>query len=108
MTEKKLSSRDILLQTGTLEAAAVFYEGALGLTRFMTEPNMIGLEAGAFRLFLERAPGLGPVFEFFVDDLAAAKQRLVEQGCSIVVEDPSVPKCYVRDPFGLIFNLAQR
>ena len=40
------ASRDILLQTEAIEEAAAFYERQFGLTRFMDEPNMIGLEAG--------------------------------------------------------------
>ena len=45
-------------------------------------------------------------FEFFVDDLAATKARLTAAGCRIEQEDPSVPRCYVRDPYGLVFNIA--
>jgi catechol 2,3-dioxygenase-like lactoylglutathione lyase family enzyme len=74
----------------------------------MKEDNIIGLEAGAFRIFLERGAPYGPVFEFFVDDLKAATEQLTQAGCSIEIEDHAVPKCYVRDPFGLIFNIAQR
>jgi hypothetical protein len=33
---------------------------------------------------------------------------LVENGCRIEIEDPRVPRCYVRDPFGLIFNIAEK
>ena len=69
---------------------------------------MIGLEAGGLRLFVEKAEPFGPVLEFFVDDFEEAKANLVEAGCAVEIEDPSVPKCYMRDPFGLIFNLARR
>jgi hypothetical protein len=66
---------------------------------------MLGLETGAFRLFLDPAPALGPVLEIATDDFAGLRQRLLAAGCTIEVEDPSVPRCYLRDPFGLIFNL---
>jgi catechol 2,3-dioxygenase-like lactoylglutathione lyase family enzyme len=102
------ASRDILLQTPDIEAAAKFYERQLGLTIFMKEPNMIGLEAGELRLYLDRAPSLGPVLEFFVPDLEAAKRALIEAGSAIEAEDPSIPRCYIRDPFGLIYNIAER
>lgn len=26
-------------------------------------------------------------------------------GCDIVKDEPDFPRCYVRDPFGLIYNL---
>jgi predicted enzyme related to lactoylglutathione lyase len=100
------ASRDILLQTPDIEAAAKFYEQQLGLTIFMREPNMIGLEAGELRLYLERAPALGPVLEFFVPDLEAAKRSLTASGATIEAEDPSIPRCYIRDPYGLIYNIA--
>jgi catechol 2,3-dioxygenase-like lactoylglutathione lyase family enzyme len=69
---------------------------------------MIGLEAGGFRLFLDKAEPYGPVFEFIVPDLQAAKAGLTAAGCRIENDDPSVPRCYVRDPYGLIFNIAQK
>ena len=108
MTQSKLSSRDVLLQTGDIEQAAAFYERILGLSVFLRQDDLIGLEAGAFRLFLDRGAPYGPVFEIFVDDLDAAKNRLVAAGCCIEQQDPAVPKCYLRDPYGLTFNIAVR
>ena len=108
MADTKLTSRDVLLQTGDIGQAAEFYECVLGFSAFLQQDGMIGLEAGAFRLFVEKGPSYGPVFEVFVDDLDAAKRRLTEAGCRIEQEDPAVPKCYVRDPFGLTFNIARR
>jgi hypothetical protein len=101
-------SRDILLQTERIEEAAAFYERHFGLTRFMDEPHMIGLEAGGFRLFLDRVPTYGPVLEYFVDDLEAAKQALVAEGARIDQDDPSIPRCYVTDRFGLTYNIAEK
>lgn len=108
MPDLKISSRDVLIQTEDIAAACDFYKQRLGLSVFMNEENIIGLEAGAFRLFLDRGPTYGPVFEFFVDDLETAKAELTAAGCQIESEDLSVPKCYVRDPYGLIFNINQR
>ena len=102
------ATRDILLQTERIEEAARFYERHFGFTRFMDEPDMIGLEAGALRLFLDRAPAYGPVLEFLVDDLAAAKRALVVEGARIDEDDPSIPRCYVTDAFGLTYNVAER
>ena len=108
MTRTDPATRDVLLQAEDIDQAARFYETELGLTVFLREDRLIGLDAGAFRLFLDKGPSYGPVFEFFVDDLAAAKARLTAAGCRIEQEDPSVPRCYVRDPYGLVFNIAQR
>ena len=108
MPDGRISSRDILIQTQNIDAAREFYEQRLGLSVFMKVEDLIGLEAGAIRLFLERGEAYGPVFEFFVDDLEIAKSELTAAGCRIEIEDALVPKCYIRDPYGLTFNIAQR
>jgi catechol 2,3-dioxygenase-like lactoylglutathione lyase family enzyme len=102
------SSRDVIIKAPDLAAARAFYEGVLGFDLFMDEPGMLGLETGALRLFVEKAPASGPVLDFLVDDIEAAKAALLAAGCAIVEEDPSVPRVYVRDPFGLTFNLGRR
>jgi predicted enzyme related to lactoylglutathione lyase len=48
---------------------------------------------------------MGPVFEFCVTDVNKAKQDLLTAGCAVVAEDASVPRCYIKDPHGLVFNL---
>jgi hypothetical protein len=40
-----------------------------------------------------------------VDNVEEAKARLVKAGCVIVKDEPEFPRCYVRDPFGLMYNL---
>jgi len=68
---------------------------------------MAGFEAGAFRLYIERGREHGPVFDFLVADMRAAKLALLSAGCTIIEEDPAVPRCYIRDPHGLVFNIEQ-
>ena len=70
-------------------------------------PDMIGLHGEHINLFIERGAALGPVLEVTVDDVKAAKARLLKRGCVVVKDEPEFPRCYVRDPFGLIYNLAQ-
>ena len=101
------STRDILIQTERPSDARAFYEGVLGFAVIHDDPSMCGLETGAFRLFIDPAPVLGPVLEFEVDDFAIMKERLLTAGCLIIEENPSIPRCYLRDPFGLTFNLRQ-
>jgi len=102
------STRDVILQVADLDAAAVFYERVLGLEVTTKSPTLVGFEAGAFQLFIEKGPRPGPVFELLVDDVQAAKKELLAKGCRLVEENPSVPRCYLSDPFGLTFNLAPR
>jgi hypothetical protein len=35
----------------------------------------------------------------------AAKNKLLANGCALLEEDPNLPRCYLRDRFGLIFNI---
>jgi predicted enzyme related to lactoylglutathione lyase len=66
---------------------------------------MLGFETGAFCLYVERGTGHGPVFEFLVPDVHAAKARLTAAGCTVEEENASVPRCYIRDPYGVVFNI---
>ena len=102
------SSRDVLIQTKKMEAAAIFYEKVLGFKVIERSEQLIGFETGSFRFFIDRGESYGPVFEFYVPNLEQAKKKLTENGCRVEVEYPSVPRCYIRDPFGLIFNLAEK
>jgi catechol 2,3-dioxygenase-like lactoylglutathione lyase family enzyme len=101
------SSRDVLIQTEKLDAAVRFYKKVLGLRVTHNSKTLVGFETGSFCLYVDRGPAYGPVFEFYVADFAAAKKKLLAAGCRVENEDPSVPRCYLRDPFGLVFNLAE-
>lgn len=68
---------------------------------------MIGFETGSFCLYVEKGEDHGPVFEFLVPDVEAARDKLVAAGCTVLEEDPSLPRCYLRDPYGVVFNLGQ-
>jgi hypothetical protein len=96
---------DIIFESPDPKKAALFYVEQLGFEITDEAPNLISLHGPNINMFIERGPLLGPVFEVTVDDVEAAKTRLVKKGCTIVKDDPEFPRCYVRDPFGLIYNL---
>ena len=102
------ATRDILLQTPHLQEATAFYRDTLGMRVFLSTPELVGIDAGAFQLYLELAPTLGPVLEMLVDDLPSARRQLLDEGCVILQENPAIPRLYLRDPFGLIFNLGAK
>jgi catechol 2,3-dioxygenase-like lactoylglutathione lyase family enzyme len=102
------SSRDVLIQTNKMDEATTFYEKVLGLKVIERSEQLVGFDTGNFRLFIDKGESYGPVFEFGVPNLEQAKTMLIENGCRVEIEDPRVPRCYVRDPFGLIFNLAEK
>ena len=77
----------------------------LGFTITDEAPNMISLHGNHINMFIERGPLLGPVFEVTVANVDEAKRRLVAKGCTIVKDEPDFPRCYVQDPYGLMYNL---
>jgi catechol 2,3-dioxygenase-like lactoylglutathione lyase family enzyme len=96
---------DILIQAGDPRKAALFYVEHLGFEITDDNPNMIGLHGKHINLFIEPGPALGPVLEVTVDNMEEARARLVKNGCEIVKDEPDFPRCYVKDPYGLIYNL---
>ena len=101
------SSRDVILRTSHWDQAEEFYRNVLGFKVTNETDAMLRVETGAIRLFVEKGEPHGPVFDFLVRDVQAAKRDLLAAGCVLVEEDASVPRCYLRDPFGLVFNVGQ-
>jgi predicted enzyme related to lactoylglutathione lyase len=100
------STRDVIVRTEDFAAAVQFYEHVLGFPVTMRRDNIVGFETGAIQLFIERgSPAHGPVFEMRVQDIATARERLVAAGCDVVEDNPQIPRCYMRDRFGVVFNL---
>ena len=96
---------DILIQAPDPKLAASFYVQQLGFEITGEQPDMISLHGKHINLFIERGPALGPVLEVTVDSVEAARLRLVKNGCEVVKDEPDFPRCYVKDPYGLIYNL---
>jgi len=99
------SSRDVIIRTVAWADAVNFYTSVLGLEVVHRGERLVGFEAGAFRLYVEKGAAHGPVLEFLVPDVQAAKEQLLAAGCEAVDEDAQVPRCYLRDPYGLTFNI---
>jgi predicted enzyme related to lactoylglutathione lyase len=102
------ATRDVIIRTERFEDAVRFYESVLGLKIVQRSESLVGFDAGAFRLYVEHGPAHGPVFDFLAANFRAARAALLAAGCTIQEEDTSVPRCYLRDPYGLVFNIDQR
>jgi len=107
MNLKFQSTRDVIVSTDAFAEATRFYGSVLGLPLTDHGESLKAFETGAFCLYVENGPRHGPVFELLVADVQAAKLQMVAAGCTVVEEDPGVPHCYVRDPFGVVFNLGR-
>jgi catechol 2,3-dioxygenase-like lactoylglutathione lyase family enzyme len=99
------ASRDVIIRTRAWVDAVKYYESVLGLSVTHRGKDIVGLEAGGLCLYVENGQPHGPVLELLVSDVAAAKARLLSAGCTVTEEDPSVPRCYIKDPFGLTYNI---
>ena len=96
---------DILIQAPDPKKAAAFYVKELGFVITGDDPGLISLHGEHINLFIEQGRALGPVLEVSAKNVKRAKARLVRKGCKVIKDEPEFPRCYVKDPFGLIYNL---
>jgi hypothetical protein len=108
MARSPTASRDVIIQVRSLVEAVHFYETVLGFAPSLRTPDLVGFETGSFTLYIQEGKLAGPVFDFLVDDPQATKTTLLAAGCVLVEEDASIPRIYLRDPRGLVFNLGKR
>ena len=101
-------SPNIALETPDAEAAVRFYRDVLGLPVKEVEGNSTGFQAGPVTLYVDQGEKLGPVLEFLAPDVEEAKSELVKAGCHVVRWEGAGRPCYLRDPFGLMFNVYQK
>ena len=105
---KLTSTTEVMLRTNDLEAAKAYYHGVLGFPNIPVSDKVIGFDTGGISIYFERGDANGSVLEFEVDDVAEAKTKLLAHGCALVEDNPAIPRCYMSDRFGLIFNLTKR
>jgi catechol 2,3-dioxygenase-like lactoylglutathione lyase family enzyme len=98
---------DILIQVADPMEAANFYVKELGFEVTDKKSNLVSLHGNNINFFIERGSPLGPVLEVTVKSVKEAKARLKKRGCQIVKDEPDFPRCYVKDPNGLIYNLKE-
>lgn len=103
---------ELALHVADPAAAEGFYTGVLGCTVVSRTADCIALASGALRLYLLRDPA--PIHDtvvpsFNVPNRAAALAQLEQAGCTLVPIGPHAPgEHYVRDPYGIIFDVVER
>lgn len=95
----------VRIQAENPRAAALFYVEQLGFEVTDISPGVLSLYGQHLNLFIEQGPPLGPVIEITVHDVASTKKRLLANGCELLKEQPDTQRTYLRDPFGLVYNL---
>jgi catechol 2,3-dioxygenase-like lactoylglutathione lyase family enzyme len=99
-------SSNVAVSTERFHEAVGFYTRVLGFQDRSADPGQVELDAGPLRLYIvDDEEIMGMVMELLVDDLEAARDELLAQGCEVVRWRGKGRDCYVRDPFGVVFNL---
>ena len=89
-----------------LTAAKDYYETVMELELFdSTEQQLVFKTGDSFFYVIHDPECFGTVLEFCVDDLDASRDRLVSKGCRVIKWEGKGKDCYLKDPFGMIFNL---
>jgi len=99
-------SPNVAVRTRRFSEAVTFYTDVLGFQDRSNSPDLADLDASPLNLFVIEDPDTcGPVMELFVDDLEQARETLVANGCKVLRWRGKGQDCYVKDPFGVIFNI---
>ena len=99
-------SPNIAIRHQDYEKAVDFYANVIGFENRSSDPGLADFDAAPINLFvLADDEFSGPVMELFVDDLEAARDHLVANGCKVLRWRGKQQDCYIQDPFGVIYNL---
>jgi predicted enzyme related to lactoylglutathione lyase len=99
-------SPNVSIRTDHFSEAVHFYNQVIGFEIRSQAENTADLDASPLTLFIDDDDQLrGPVMELFVDDLEAAREVLVANGCKVLRWKGKGQDCYIQDPFGVIFNI---
>jgi len=103
------TNREVAIHVPDLEAARAFYGGTLGFELEGESEGLLVFGTGEIRLFVvadEEAVPAVPALE--VRDYEEARRFLRETGCEIVEEWEEARALYLRDPFGLLWDVVER
>ena len=99
-------SPNIAVRTDRVQEALDFYQNVFGFENQSLDPELGDFDAAPLRMFVIEDKELnGLIHELFVEDLETAREELVKQGCEVVRWHGKGQDCYIRDPFGVIYNL---
>ena len=99
-------SHNVSVRTDQYQDAVRFYNQVIGFEVRSQTDTSTDLDASPLTLFVDDDHELqGPVMELFVDDLEAAREVLIANGCKVLRWKGKGQDCYVQDPFGVRFNI---
>ena len=86
------------------ERATAFYRDVIGMSVEQKADSYVGLNGGPMTIYVCEDDVQVPAFELVVEDVQAATQFLLENGCTLA-PDIHPGEVFVRDPFGYLFNV---
>ena len=101
-------SNHVALQHPDWRNSESYYKDVMGLDTKIAG-NHLHIRSGNLNLYIMDNDDLrGTVMEFNVDDLDEAKEYLLANDCTVVKWEGKGRDCYMRDPYGLVFNLWEK
>ena len=99
-------SPNIAVRTDRYQEALNFYASVFGFENRSKDPALGDFDASPLNFFVIEDEELdGGVLELFVEDLEKARAELEKNGCEVIRWRGKGQDCYIRDPFGVIYNL---
>ena len=104
------SNSEIAVHVANLEKAEYFYAEVLGFKLLAKTTRQLEFDTGKLRLYvnLDSRPLASFVPSFDVADREAAREYLEAAGCKPVHIATHPGLYYMRDPFGLLFDMVER
>ncbi len=102
-------TNNVAFETKDRKNAEAFYEKVMGMTVIKRESGFTEFSNESIKFNvadLNKCPGL--MLDFVVDDQEAAVSYLKEKGCQVVTWKGKGQDCFMKDPFGLVFNIWQK
>lgn len=98
-------SRCFAMEHPQHEEVINFYRNVIGLEFAEGGAEQVEFDTAPVRLFVDRGPQQALIFELLVPNLDEARRELEANGCEVVRWEGKGKTCYVRDPFGFMFNV---
>ena len=100
-------SPNIAIEFPQAAEAAAMYANLLGIEPKQVDHSSIELQQSGRYLYFDEHDGFRIVMELFVDDVEAARAELISLGWTVEAWQGKGGRCYMKDPYGLYFNLWQ-
>ncbi len=100
------SNNCVAIHLEDITAAENFYTNVMKFRLLTKSETNLEYDTGHFLLYVNQDLNTKPpIPSFTVNNIEAAKQSLLENGCVILREDKN--SLYFRDPFGITYDIVQ-